>query len=189
MARYKVDQIRMKLMTTEQRRLFDMEAANRASGRALHRTLRDWNFKINYDSVLDWHQAVYGKGKEALRTQVLIADHRGIDALGLEEYTASKLFALVNRIIILFEGLDDESFNKNIGDLFDKLPALINQLRSVAASIKETAKTAPERETAAAVMEDCITEFLITFKDTPIETAANEATRAIRRKVGSKWNL
>lgn len=189
MSKFKVDTIRMNKMTAEQRRQFDEHAANRATGAELDRMLKDWGFKINYDSVRSWYYATHGKGKEALRTQVLIADHRGIDALGLEEYTASKLFSLVNRIILVFEQMEDESFTKNPGDLFDKLPQFIHQLRSVSSSIKETRRIQPEKETAAAVIEDCITEFLIIFKDSPMETASIQAAKAIRRKVSEKWSI
>lgn len=187
--RYEVDSIRMTKMTEAQRNQFDMYAENRATGRALHAVLRDWNFIVCYETVLKWYHGKYGKGKEALKTQTLVADYRGVDAHGIEEYATVQLFNLVNRMLAAIDTIEEEAFNKNFGSILDKLPGYVHQLRSLASSLKETARIEPEKETAAAVIEDCLSELFIIFKDSPMESAINEATRAIRRKVATKWNV
>lgn len=188
MSKRKVDTIRSNL-SEQQLVAFENLLYFRPTAKEIYCHLRDQNIKVHYDTVCQWYRDFHPVGNKAKKENEMMLAYTGIDPLAVEEYAATRLLSLVHRMCELLDGISDDDLNKNFAVVFDKLPGYIHQLRNLASSLKETKRVVPQQETATAAAEEVIAELMITFKDTPFETALATASRGVRIKIAERYGV
>lgn len=177
----KVDEL-LDDLPPSQKQEFLRRCHERAYATDLYRLLTDWGCQVSYQTVCNWYADFFPVGSEVKAMQMKTQAYLGGNTLTLEEYSVARLFTLIDKML---DRMDNFEIDNDA--IFDRMPNYLQQWRGIIASLRQAKEKLESREVALTVSEEVIAEFLLTFQNTPLEAALQEAARGARRKVKERW--